>query len=61
MSAGAEMAIASGRLFGSALSALTALSHALALRLEMKTLDAPAWRKLQTAKCPQSAARKLEA
>jgi hypothetical protein len=46
LSAGTEMATAPGERLGWALRALQASSQALALREEMKTLDAPAWRKL---------------
>lgn len=45
-SAGTEMAMALGALLGSALRAATASSQALALRDVMKTLEAPAWRRL---------------
>lgn len=40
------MAMAPGERLGSALRALQASSQAAALRDEMKTLEAPAWRKL---------------
>lgn len=46
LSAGTEMALASGCLFGRALRAAQASSHALALREVMKTLEQPAWRRL---------------
>ena len=45
-SAGTEMAHAPGDRPGRALRVLTAESQAEALREEMKTLEAPAWRRL---------------
>ncbi len=43
---GREIARAPGARFGSALRVLTAESQAAFLRDEMKTVDAPAWRRL---------------
>jgi hypothetical protein len=45
-SAGTEMAAAPGARLGREFSFLTAASQAAALREEMKTLEAPAWRRL---------------
>jgi hypothetical protein len=55
LSAGTEMARAPGRRLGSALRALQAASQAAALREEMKTLAAPAWRRLETGLLVRSA------